>query len=238
MADASKEDLAAAKIQALQRGRTARHAVDAKRTRETAAAVRIQALQRGREGRNAAARKKEGMTLFRKPLVHDCSTHAIVPISLTALRSRAFSWEEFTKALSDIVDGRPFVEEELSYSTTVQPRAFGNSLVPRVLEHLKAFQKAEALALRLREEHEAIMAARPPPPPLEVVKDPETGEETTVEPTKTKKQIREEAEQAKGDRDRMKALLEAEHTVAHLTQRLVNVFKMHAIKVMYTDGAQ
>ena len=226
---ASREDSAAAKIQALQRGKTARLEVEKKKKEETEAARRIQALQRGRRDRQAVEQRRKELQLFIEPHTFSCPDYTVVQLQPNALRKKQRPWTEFVVNL-EAEAGRPIDIDSLYYSTSTLPTSFANRLTQTSFETLMQHDKAAAEAKRLREEHEAIEAAKPPPPPPPPVQYDEDGNEIPP-PPKPRRQLREEAEQRKQDRERLQKVLEAEHKVACLAQKLPNMFLLHSIRI-------
>jgi hypothetical protein len=231
---ASREDGAAAKIQALQRGRHARKEVEDKKNRESAAATRIQAIQRGRHSRKVAAQVRKDLELFVRPATKQTQQYVDVRMSLPALRQRVKNWEEFVESVSgaDFVDGAHTIDfDHIMYSTEAQPDSFPNAFSRKLFDSIVAYDAARVDAQQKRAKHEAIEAAKPPPPPAAVRTDgAEDDEEESATPTKSKKQLREEAEQRKADRERLKGVLDAEHDAACRQQKLANVVKLHSLR--------
>jgi hypothetical protein len=226
---ASREDAAAAKIQALQRGKLARQQVEAKRVREGEAAKKIQALQRGRFARQRAAELRKDLQLFVKPHSFSSEEYTVIQLQPGSLRKKARQWGEFLAALASET-GREVDGDEIYYSTQKLPQSFSNRLTQSLFECLMAHDKAQAEAAVSRSKHEAIEAAKPPPPPPPPPRFDENGEEIPP-PPKPRRQLREEAEQRKIDRERLQGVLDAEHKVACLATRLPNLFQIHSIKV-------
>lgn len=231
----NREDQAAAKIQALQRGRKARQEVQQVKHREEQAATKIQALQRGRTSRKVAEQKRKELAVFSKPPRMQTASYIDVGVSLAAMRQRSKTWDHFLELLAeaDLVDSRFKLDvDNMLYSTTVQPNSFPNAFSRKVFEAVVAADAARVLATKRRAEHEAIEAAKPPPPPPAAPRD--DGDDVDDEdkrPAKTKKQLREEAEQRKADKERLKQVLEAEYDAQCRFQKLVNVLKLDSLRI-------
>lgn len=258
------ESTAATKIQALQRGRQSRAEVAQLKKQQQDAATKIQALHRGRLGRVAAARAKDETPIFTRPHTYSCDEFTVIKTRFDLVRAKdeSYGWANFVADVQgELIDvygsarsfgdpagaasataeaattaavGRGGSESWLSYSTTKNPETFANNLTEKVFVTLREFDVARKHALHLRAEHEAIEAARPPPPKVEPKFD-ENGDEIPP-PPKSKKQLREEAELKKQDTARLKTLLEAEHAVACLELKVKNVAQLHSIRVNHYFG--
>jgi hypothetical protein len=230
----TREDQAASKIQALHRGSQARRVVDEKRQRESSAATRIQSIQRGRNARAAAVQKRKELELFTLPPSKQTQEYVEVRMSLPALRQRIKSWDQVMDniAAAELVPGNPtFDFDRITYSTTDAPESFANAFSRAKFEAIVAYDAARVLASKRRAEHEAVEAAKPPPPPPAPPRDEADDDEEPTSPTKTKKQLREEAEQRKADRERLKGVVEAEHDANCRLGKLANVLKLHTLRI-------
>lgn len=238
-----EENLAAAKIQALQRGRQSRVQVAKIKKEQELAATKIQALHRGRQGRFAATKKKEETPLFMRPHTYSCTEFTVIRTRLEVLRQKpaTYTWNDFVGDVELEIhetrgaDGAALDESTegwLTYSTGKSPDVFANNFTEKLFNTLREYDLALKHALHLRAEHEAIEAARPPPPKVEIKLD-ENGEEIAP-PPKSKKQLREEAERKKEDTARLKTLLEAEHRVACFDIKVRNVQGLHSLRINHT----
>jgi hypothetical protein len=236
----TREDIAAAKMQALHRGHQARVVVTEKRNKETSAATKIQSLQRGRKSRHAVEQRRKDLELFVQPLIFQCQKHIEAAVSLSALRQRTKNWEAFQEAVTSAGLVPPTIGLDtagITYSTASNPASYGNAFNERALTNLLSYDKSCALATQLRAEHEQIMAERPPPVVAEVkaaAGDDEGEEEEDEAPQKSKKQLKEEEDQRKADKFRLTAVFAAEHAVVCLKQKLANVLQLHAVKIPTT----
>ena len=230
----SREDQAAAKIQAMHRGSQARREVDDKRKREAAAATKIQSIQRGKAARLAAEHKRKELELFVLPASKQTQQHVEVQMSLPALRQRVKTWDDFVtnlNAAAIVHENSRLNADGITYSSQDAPTSFANAFTRQKFEALVAYDSARVLASKRRGEHEKIEATKPPPPPPQVRDDVDDDEEEPAAPSKTKKQLREEAEQRKIDRERLNAVIEAEHDAACRLQKLANLLKLHSVRV-------
>ena len=157
-----------------------------------------------------------------------------VQISLTALRQRFKTWDSLIEAIAcaGITPSRvSFDYDRMSYSTVDSPDSFANAFNRAKFEAIVDYDSARVVASKRRAEHEAIEAAKPPPPPPLPPRDDAEDEEENPAPQKTKKQLREEAEERKKDRERLRAVLDAEHEAACRLRKLSNALKLGTLRI-------
>jgi hypothetical protein len=188
--------------------------------------------------------------IFQRPFTQVCQSSVSLKLNLELLRQaqqapdvneagetpeglRLPTWESFAGLLQTelalvLPERKPDLCNVL-YSTNAAPETFGNALNEKAFALLKDHDATKAQAQALRAEHEAIEAAKPPPVVVEKRYD-ENGEELPEKP-KSKRQLREEAEQKKKDTERLRKVLETEHRFECLAIKLRNVFQLHSIRV-------
>jgi len=143
------------------------------------------------------------------------------------------TWEAIVQLLQkeaeEVYGWSGIKSDTITYSTKEHTASFTNTLSQKMFERVVAHDSYVKQATVLRTEHEAIEAAKPPPEETKPVLD-DNGEPIPPKP-KSKRQMREEAEQRKKDTERLRALLEAEHKVECAAIPLTNAFKVFAVRV-------
>lgn len=190
--------------------------------------------------------------LFQLPCTNICQSSVSLKINLDLLRHaqqlpvtnaagdtptpeglRLATWEDFTarlqSELSRVLPDRTPDFSNILYSTKLSPENFSNAFNAKVFAQLQEHDLTKAQAATLRAEHEAIEAAKPPPVVVEKRYD-ENGEELPEKP-KSKRQLREEAEQKKRDLERLRKVVETEHRFECIAVKLKNVFLLDSIQV-------
>lgn len=172
--------------------------------------------------------------MFSRPHVRAANGEVDIAVSLAELRQLS-SYEALLQALeAEIAEvyGARFAllkDEGILYSLRNSSTQFGNELNRRLFDLLRRFDATHATGIQLRAEHEAIEASRPPPKVHEPKFD-ENGEEIPP-PPKSKKAQREEAEQKKQDAERLKKVLQTEHSAACDAVKLANLFEVHSLRI-------
>ena len=142
-----EEDAAAAKIQAMQRGRIARKEV-VQSKEEAAAAKKIQALQRGRMGREKAknASQEAGHTssLFVRPFELETDEEAVIRVNAKKLNATQFSdLDAFATALKGEVGCKKINTEAIYYSTASAPAHFSNVVTSKKISEARSLAQLE-----------------------------------------------------------------------------------------------
>ena len=172
--------------------------------------------------------------MFSRPHARAANGEVDVAVNLSELRQLT-SYEALLQALqaevAAVYGSRAALQrdEEIFYSINGSATSFGNEFNQRLFDLLRRFDATHAMGIQLRQEHEAIEASRPAPKAHEPKFD-ENGEEIPP-PPKSKKAQREEAEQKKQDAERLKKVLQAEHSAACDAVKLKNLFELHALRV-------
>lgn len=232
----SREDAAASKIQALHRGNQARKSVDAKRQREAAAATKIQSLQRGRQSRRNVQDIRKNLELVTMPPRQQTNTFVDLKVSLPAFRQRLKTWDSLVESLSscELATGTKLDYERMLYSTEQAPDSYANAFSRKVFEQVLSYDECRVRARKLRAQHEAIEAAKPPPAP-EMTRGADAEEDDVTSPSKTKKQLRDEAAQRKADRERLMTVVQCEHDALCKLSKLENVLKLHSLRIPFSN---
>jgi hypothetical protein len=172
--------------------------------------------------------------MFSRP--HNRSTGSFVDVNVDLAQVRVLdTFQSFLDALdtelNSVYDGKlvRVGGEPILYSSFADGDAFANELNSRAFDLLKDYDASHAQATELRDAYEAMMAARPAPVKPEPKFD-ENGEEIPP-PPKSKKVLREEAEQRKRDTEQLRAVLTVEHREACASIKLKNVFNAKVIRV-------
>lgn len=172
--------------------------------------------------------------MFSRP--HNRSTVSYVDVSVDLAQVRTLdTFHSFLEALdaelTSVYDGKLVraAAEPILYSSFADGDAFANELSERAFNLLQEYDASHAQATELRGAYEAMMAARPVPVKPEPKFD-ENGEEIPP-PPKSKKVLREEAEQRKRDTEQLRAVLTVEHRETCASIKLKNVFNAKVIRV-------
>lgn len=187
--------------------------------------------------------------LFQRPFTQISESSASLKLNLGLLRRaqqvavpsegtptsdlRLPTWDSFAALLgAELAFTLPSRKADLAnvlYSTNQAPETFGNALNATIFQLLKEHDATKAEAQALRAAHEAIEAAKPPLVVVEKRFD-ENGEEIPEKP-KSKRVLREEAEQKKKDIERLRKVVETEHRFECMAIKLKNAFQLNSIRV-------
>lgn len=179
---------------------------------------------------------KGAKKMFTRPHVRVTDAFADIIVNLGDLR-KLESYDAFLSLLqaeiSEVYGSSRWINTavpiQYSVSSDAATSTFANNFNERIFSLIRHYDATKAEAIVLRQEHEDIMAARPPPVKPEPKFD-ENGEELPP-PPKSKKALREEAELKKKDTERLRKVLESEHKAECDSIKLKNAFLLQALRV-------
>lgn len=167
------------------------------------------------------------MMLFHRPHLSACEGCVEMKINFEAFRtveSYAEMEEEIRKEIKEVYDEVPERIACVTYSTTENETIFASEVNAHVFDMVRAFDEArklsDVLEVELSEsiaQHETTEAQRDPEKKL------------------TRKERKQQAEEKSHIKEVRKRLMQAQYDITCLQQKLSNVFKMGAVRVVYIN---